>query len=281
MSFPDTNQVRTLIKLALEEDQAFSDVTAKCTIDSALKGRAVLHCKEELVVCGLPIIEIIAQQFACELKVELLQQEGARVDVKSELAHVNGSVRALLALERTILNFLQRLCGVATYTNNFVRNACGIEILDTRKTIPGWRQLDKYATRVGGARNHRADLKSMALVKNNHIDANLGDIAAVLAALSGCGVPVEVEVRDTRELAAVLKRQVDYVMLDNMSNQQISESLEMVKQLKPSVLVEVSGGVTPERLPELAQLGVKLVSVGALTTQARNVDISMSIKIDR
>ena len=279
MSFPKSERVQTLISLALDEDQANFDVTANLTIEQGLSGTAVIRAKEELLVCGLPIIEAIAKRFGRALEIELLQKEGTRVSTGCELARLSGNARTLLALERTILNFLQRLCGVATYTNNFVRMAGGIEILDTRKTLPGWRELDKYATRVGGAINHRSDLRSMVLIKNNHIDANRGNIASVLAATSGCGVPVEIEVRNLSELQAALKSEVDYVMLDNMSDHDIAQALAEVARVKPQVKVEVSGGITLDRLPQLAALGVKLVSLGALTTQARNVDISMGLSL--
>ena len=279
MIFPATQRLNALIELALDEDQAKFDITANCTIPEALTATAIVHAKEELVVCGLPIINLITQRYGCTLALSILQQEGTRVVNGCELARLAGNARVLLALERTILNFLQRLCGVATNTNNFVRHAGGIELLDTRKTLPGWRELDKYATRVGGARNHRADLKSMVLIKNNHIDANRGDVSKVLRAVQNCGVPIEVEVRNLTELHEVLKGQIDYLMLDNMSNQEIAQALALVQQIKPQVKVEVSGGVTLERLPQLAALGVSLVSIGALTTQARNVDISMGIKL--
>lgn len=279
--FPTSAQVIKLIELALEEDQVHCDVTSSSTIPIELLASGVIIAKERLVVCGIPIIDLIIKSFGESLKLSILHSEGVMVEAGTKLAILQGSARALLATERTILNFLQRLCGVASYTREFVSSASGITVLDTRKTMPGWRLLDKYATHVGGARNHRGDLKSMVLIKNNHIDANSGDIAAVLRATENCNVEVEIEVRNLAELRAALQGKVSYVMLDNMSNQQIVEALAVVAEIKPDVKVEISGGITKQRLPQLAALGVKLVSSGALTTQARNVDISMGISLEK
>jgi nicotinate-nucleotide pyrophosphorylase (carboxylating) len=209
-----------------------------------------------------------------------LVDDGARVADADWLCELHGSTQHLLAIERTVLNFLQRMSGVATYTHSFCEQAKGLHVLDTRKTMPGWRVLDKYATRVGGARNHRTSLGDMVLVKNNHIDAHPGGIRAALAAVLAqkpLYMPWEVEVRDLTELAIALEFKPTIVMLDNFSDILISDAVALVRQNSHQPLIEVSGGVHRERLSSLGALGIDAVSVGALTTQATNVDISMRI----
>jgi nicotinate-nucleotide pyrophosphorylase (carboxylating) len=179
-----------------------------------------------------------------------------------------------------VLNFLQRLSGVATAARALVLKNPGIVLLDTRKTMPGWRLLDKYAVRIGGARNHRFSLGDMILIKNNHIDAHPEGMRAVLAhivANKPLYMPWEVEVRTLQELGVALEFSPTIVMLDNFSDELIAEALTRISAQPRRPLVEVSGGVTPERLVSLASLGVDAVSMGALTTRAPNVDISLRI----
>jgi nicotinate-nucleotide pyrophosphorylase (carboxylating) len=170
---------------------------------------------------------------------------------------------------------------VASVAREAVANAAGITILDTRKTMPGWRSLDKYAARVGGAKNHRFSLSDMILIKNNHIDAHQGDVTATLQAVFKSKphfMPVEVEVRSLEELAATIPFNPTAVLLDNMSDSQIEASLKILKERAPQILVEVSGGITIQRLKSLALLGVPAVSMGSITTAARNRDISLRIR---
>lgn len=272
--------VKKLVALAIEEDLAFGDITSSLAVPEASVSVAHVVAREQLVVCGLAIAQCVVATAGWGLHVELTAREGDTVQGGTPLLTLRGATREILSAERTVLNFLQRLCGVATATCALVLKNPGIVLLDTRKTMPGWRLLDKYAVRIGGARNHRISLGDMILIKNNHIDAHPGGLRAVLAnvvADKPLYMPWEVEVRSLAELAVALEFSPTIVMLDNFSDVLIAEALKSISAQQRRPLVEVSGGVTPERLAALASLGVDAVSMGALTTRAPNVDISLRI----
>ena len=283
LSLANSAAVRRIIELALEEDLAQGDVTSELCVLPTAQGHATVLAREKLRWCGSELVSEIVRISGRALHVESLVTEGEEVDDRTALLKLSGSLRDLLALERTILNFVQRLSGVATYTASVVQHAQGITVLDTRKTVPGWRALDKYAVRVGGGSNHRWSLGDMVLVKNNHIDACGGDVAETLRRVNDGKPPymsVEVEVRNLAELRAAAPFKPSIVMLDNFGNDEIGAALEFLRSSGWSPLVEVSGGVTAQRLVELKTLGVRFVSMGALTTQARQVDISMRVELD-
>lgn len=293
-----TPLIRKIIDLAIAEDLAMGDVTTRLTVEHGRRGLGRVVAREELVVCGLPLIHEIFTAAAWAANVKVLHQEGEVVQTDTVLAEVEGELAALLACERTVLNFLQRMSGVAATTRDLIRQAHGIQVLDTRKTIPGWRSLDKYAVRVGGGKNHRNNLGDMVLVKNNHVDAarrgahklssgekmretltkiwreNLSEGASLKAPW----MPIEVEVRNDEELAVALEFEPTVVMLDNFDDTMIIRAFELIRQKRPATRVEVSGGITPERLGRLKLLGVDTVSVGRITTHAVNRDISMRIE---
>jgi nicotinate-nucleotide pyrophosphorylase (carboxylating) len=207
--------------------------------------------------------------------------EGAKVAAGDTVLRINGPLNLLLTGERTALNFLQRLSGIATLTRRYtaVLGAKGPRIVDTRKTTPGWRSLEKYAVRTGGGHNHRMGLYDGVLIKDNHIAVSGGIAAAVAKARARTShlVKIEVEVADMDEVEAALNAGVDIIMLDNMDRPQIEAA---VARIKGRALVEVSGGVTLESLAELAASGVDLISIGALTHSARAVDLSMQIRVE-
>lgn len=271
---------RKLVALALDEDDVHHDVTAALAVPPSHRSVARIVARERLVVCGLDIVGCIIEQSGFSLTAVELATEGAEASADAVLAEISGPTRELLAVERTILNFLQRLCGVATHTREFVEKADGLVVLDTRKTMPGWRALDKHATAVGGARNHRMSLGDMVLVKNNHIDANPGGIRAALEGVVA-GKPEnmawEVEVRSLDELRVALEFRPTFVMLDNFSDVGIGEAMAVITACKSRPMIEASGGVRAERLSVLKGLGVDAVSSGFLTTHAPNVDISMRL----
>lgn len=275
----DSLLVRKLVELALLEDLELGDITSELTVPVAKEGRARIIARQKLVVCGLDLIELVIECQRAKIKVKKLCVDGDTLVNNTPIAELQGSLRSILALERTILNFLQRLSGVATNTRAIVKNSHKLTILDTRKTTPGWRVLEKYAVRIGGAANHRFSLGDMILVKNNHIDS-AGLEAALQKVVKGKSpyMPFEVEVRNLPELQAALKFRPDIVMFDNMNNLQIRAALKLIKASEVRPLVEVSGGITPARLKELARIDKTLmVSMGGLTTQATNVDISLRI----
>jgi nicotinate-nucleotide pyrophosphorylase (carboxylating) len=279
------NLIRKLVDLALEEDLAFGDITATLTVPEGHRSTARIIARQRLVVCGCEVLPVILQEGRWGIGLEFEAQDGEVVEDGAVIAKLQGLTRELLAAERTMLNFLQRLSGVATYTRDFCAIEPGIIVLDTRKTIPGWRVLDKYGVRVGGGRNHRFCLGDMVLVKNNHIDAHPKGMRGALediAANKPLYMPWEVEVRNITELRTALEYTPNIIMLDNFSDPQILEAVKIVRGAadgsNASPMIEVSGGITRERLADICLAGADAVSVGALTTQAPNVDISMRIE---
>lgn len=276
----DTQAVRRLIRLALDEDHVGSDITSELSIEKKLLATGRIIAREQMVFCGGELISLIFQEMKSSVAVTDVISDGSVVKQEAVLARLSGSAREILSAERTILNFLQRLSGVATRTNTFVKMAPpGVEILDTRKTMPGFRFLEKYAVSVGGGRNHRGNLSEMILIKNNHLDANGGDVEKVFKKMSrrSQGIKIECEVRNSEELAKVVAHKPDIIMLDNMGDALLADCVEMIRKRSPNSKIEVSGGITLERLEGLGKLAPILVSVGSLTTRAPNVDISLRI----
>ena len=276
----DSPLVRKLVDLAIEEDLAHGDITASLTVPESHTSKAKVIAREKLVVCGLDIVAEIVKSGGWSLSVQKKASEGAWAADGDILVELAGSTRELLSAERTILNFLQRLSGVATYTREFCDAQKGLKILDTRKTMPGWRLLDKYAVKTGGASNHRFSLGDMVLVKNNHIDAHPQGIKGALAdvvAKKPLYMPWEVEVRNLDELKVALSFNPTIVMLDNFNDDALKDAVALVKTAAHQPMIEVSGGVSKERLAKIQAAGVDAASVGALTTRAPNVDISMRI----
>ena len=277
----NSSSVNKLIQLALDEDFAADDITSRLTLPEGRPAAAMVIAREPLVFCGGPLVERIFLEAGCRASIRLCALEGQELAENADLVEIDGMARDLLALERTTLNFLQRLCGIATLTRAWTRAAPGLIVLDTRKTTPGWRLLEKYAVKTGGGCNHRMGLSDMILVKNNHVDLLGQDLKMTLQkalAAKPRYTPVEVEVRTLQELAEVLDLEIDAVMLDNMSDKEIGAALDVIKARAPRLKVEVSGGLTVERLKTLQELGVNCVSCGALTNRARSVDISMKLE---
>jgi nicotinate-nucleotide pyrophosphorylase (carboxylating) len=283
LSLLDSPSVKRIVALALDEDLQFGDITSALTVSSERIGVASIISKERLVVSGTKMASIVNEVSGSDLSIEVHVGDGEEVEKGTPLISLRGRATTLLALERTILNFIQRMSGVATYTKDFIAAAGGtITVLDTRKTLPGWRVLDKYSVAVGGGKNHRYSLGDMILVKNNHIDANPGGIKEALERVAVQKPPYmgwEVEVRTISELKETLPFSPDIIMLDNFTDDMVVEAGNVLRGISPRPLIEVSGGMTSERAKVLSQLGVDAVSVGALTTAARNVDISMRVTL--
>jgi nicotinate-nucleotide pyrophosphorylase (carboxylating) len=266
-----------LLQEALEEDLGPGDVTTRVTVSAIATAEAEIVAKEALVLAGAGVAARVFHLVDPAVKVRFLVHEGERVAPGTVVAHVEGAARSLLAAERTALNFLQHLSGVATVTAEYVRalQGTGARIADTRKTLPGLRALEKYAVRMGGGTNHRHGLYDGILVKDNHIVAAGGVGAAVRAARAGAphGLKVEVEVRDLAELEEALGAGADAVLLDNFAEEGWPEA---VAKAKGRALVEISGGMDLRRAAAAARAGADLVSVGALTHSVRAVDLSLT-----
>jgi nicotinate-nucleotide pyrophosphorylase (carboxylating) len=271
----------TMIRLALAEDVRTGDVTSAWTIPENQNQHARLIAKEDGVLAGLPIIELVFNELKANVNVVLHKQDGDCVKKGDLIAELSGSTRELLTGERTLLNFIQQLSGVATVAHIFQEalKAGKTKVLDTRKTLPGFRTLQKYAVRVGGGSNHRMGLFDMVLVKDNHIAAAGGVLEAleVVKKNNAENLMVEMEVESLEDLKKLLHKGVDVIMLDNMSNEMMAEALEIIKESGDKVLVEGSGNMTLERAKEIATLGLDYISVGALTHSVKALDISMRI----
>jgi len=268
---------RELVRQALAEDRGRGDATSAATVARGIRARGMIVAKADLVVAGLDVAAEAFRQLDPRSSFEVRWGDGSRVQPGEVVACVHGDAHALLEAERTALNFLQRLCGIATLTAKFVDAARGgITILDTRKTTPGFRALEKYAVRCGGGTNHRLRLDDGILIKDNHKRLAGGvAVAAARAMKQSGGLPVEVEVEILVELDEVLTTGVPRVLLDNFTTYDIREA---VKRVNGRAEIEISGGVTLERIPELATTGAQYVSIGALTHSAPAADLSFELE---
>jgi len=268
-----------LVRRALDEDIGVGDVTTEATVAPDARGHGVLVAKSRLVVAGLEVAFAVFKAVAAErpLAIEALVHDGDRVESGTVLAVVNGPAAALLTAERTALNLLQRLCGIATATRAAVDATAGrIAVLDTRKTTPTLRALEKYAVRVGGGRNHRFGLYDLVLIKDNHVRLAGGVTNAVDAARRRSpGVPIEIEAQTVAQAAEAADAGADIVLLDNLSTPQIRAAVE---RIAGRAKTEISGNVTMARLPELSTTGADFVSMGALTHSVQAADISFEIE---
>ena len=270
-----------LLRLALEEDLGPGDVTTPLVVEPDRRGAAVIEAREPLVACGLTMAEAVFRSLDPALRFERLAVDGQDVPAGAPLARVYGRLVPLLAGERTALNFLMRLCGVATTTRRFVRAVAGTgaEIVDTRKTLPGWRVLDKYATAVGGATNHRVGLFDGVLLKDNHVALAGGVALAVKTARAAAppGLRLQVEVESADDAVAAVEAGADFLLLDNRTPAQVRE---IASRLAGRALLEVSGGIDLTNVREMAETGVARISIGALTHSARACDVALEIAPD-
>ena len=274
-----SDEVETLISRALAEDIGSGDITTACTVSPGAEGRGRIVAREPLVLAGSTVARQVFLTVEPSLDVTLPLQDGNQAMVGEALLRVTGNLAAMLTAERTALNFLQRLSGIATITRAFVDKVAGTpaRILDTRKTTPGYRLLEKAAVRAGGGYNHRFGLYDGVLIKDNHIAA-AGSIQQALKAARTCkpkSLRVEVEVETLDQLAEAIAAGADTIMLDNMD---LATMAEAVRRTGGKVPLEASGGITLDNVREVAATGVDLISVGALTHSARAVDMSMEIE---
>lgn len=287
----NSRRITAILSNALLEDQATRDATTLATIDPQQKANATILAKEDCVLAGIGAIQRIFEVFAelegeprayPEVSVPREIFDGVQMRKGQAIASIRHNGRVLLSCERVILNLMQHLSGVATMTNRYVEAVKGTaaKVLDTRKTVPGLRLLEKYAVRCGGGFNHRLDLSDGILVKNNHIDlAGSVRIAIERALANRKGEqPVEVEVRDMQELEAALKYGAESILLDNLTVAQTQEAVDRIRQEARAMKIESSGGITVENVRQYADTGVDYISVGALTHSARFVNLSMRIE---
>jgi nicotinate-nucleotide pyrophosphorylase (carboxylating) len=269
---------RRVVRLALAEDIGAGDATTRAVIGEETDCAAEILAKETGVACGLGFAEAVFAELDPRVRFDALAQDGALVDAPPVVvARVEGPARAILTGERTALNLVGRLSGVATLTRHYVDAVAGTgaTILDTRKTTPGLRALEKYAVRCGGGTNHRLGLDDAILVKDNHLRLAGGIVAAVERAREAAmGLPVEVEAETMEDVAAALAAGADRILLDNMTPDLLSQAVSLVGG---RAALEASGGVTLDTVRAVAETGVDFISVGALTHSARSLDVSLEV----
>jgi nicotinate-nucleotide pyrophosphorylase (carboxylating) len=272
------HSIQDLIKIALEEDIGPGDITTDNTVDPETRGKGIIVAKEPLVIAGLETGRDVFTAIDPEVVCRFMFKDGDTVSKDRIVMEIEGRLRALLKGERTALNFIQRLSGIATNVRSYVESLDDVKIrlVDTRKTTPGWRILEKYAVRIGGAYNHRMGLYDGVLIKDNHIVACGGIKKAVESVRSKIShlAKIEVEVSDIPSVKEALEVKADVIMLDNMDIERIKEAVAAIGN---KALIEVSGGITKESLRHFSGSGVDIISVGALTHSARSMDLSMRI----
>ena len=275
------NGVVEIIRYALEEDGAEFDVTTLSTVAAERRAQGSIITRQAGVIAGLAVAAATFREFDPQVEIELLAADGAAVQVGQVIAHVRGSARSLLSAERVALNFLGRLSGIATLTAQCVRALEGTHarILDTRKTTPGLRSLEKEAVRLGGGQNHRFGLQDGVLIKDNHIKAAGGIAQAISAARRTAHhlLKIEIECETLAEVREAVTADADVVLLDNMDAETMRSAVEMIRRAAPHVLIEASGniGTNPARIAAVAATGVDFISLGALTHSAPNFDVSL------
>jgi nicotinate-nucleotide pyrophosphorylase (carboxylating) len=273
-------RVLKIIDDALEEDICSGDITTISVVDKALPAKGVIKAKEAGVIAGLEVAKLLFQRLDPKLRFNLFVDEGDIVTKGEVIAEVSGSASSILTGERTALNFLQRMSGIASKTAKYreLLKDYDLKIVDTRKTTPGLRILEKYAVRLGGGRNHRQGLYDAVMIKDNHIQAAGGIREAVTKAKSNIPhtMKIEVETETLADVKEAMQAGVDIIMLDNMSSSLMKESVELIAD---QAIIEASGGITAKNIKEVAATGVDIISLGVLTHTIKSLDISLDIKV--
>ncbi|RNB82782.1 carboxylating nicotinate-nucleotide diphosphorylase [Brevibacillus fluminis] len=271
-------ELRAKIEDWLMEDIGSGDITSECTIPEDEQGKGILYAKEAGIIAGLPVAELVFETVDAGLTFKALVKEGERVEKGQAIVEVSGSVQSILSGERLALNLLQRLSGIATRTREFVDVLDGTKarVVDTRKTTPGLRLVEKYAVRIGGGHNHRYALYDAVMIKDNHIKGAGSITKAVEAARANIPhtMKIEVESETIEQVKEALAVGADIIMLDNMSTEMMREAVSLING---RAIVEASGGVTLETVRAIAETGVDVISVGALTHSVRALDISLDL----
>ena len=277
------NQLNTLIDLALEEDIGGGDVTSESLIPETLQAETTILAKSEGVLAGVDLAKLVFIKVDLDLKFKVLLKDGVKLNRGDIIATVTGNARSILKAERLALNFLQKLSGIATQTNQYVDliKDLPVDILDTRKTTPGMRLLEKYAVAMGGGRNHRFNLSDGILIKDNHLATlrahgmTLKEIVAKAKSNAPKGIKVEVEVTNLKEVEEAVAAKADIIMFDNMSPVQMRRA---VKKVPAKIYTEASGGITLKSVRTVAETGVNFISIGALTHSSKALDISLEFQ---
>ena len=282
------NFMRESVKKALKEDIGTGDVTTNAMVPKDAEAKAIIYAREKGVVVGLDIVAEVFRQLDKKINIKKFVKDGEKVKVNQPLAEIKGKTRALLEGERTALNFLEHLSGIATLTRKYVDavKPCSVKILDTRKTTPGMRILEKYAVRMGGGHNHRMGLYDMVMVKDNHLKCSrtshvarrtsIKDVVKRLRKKIPGNLKIEIETENLKEVKMALEAGADIIMLDNMSITTMKKAVGFIAQ-RSRPIIEASGNVTLQNVRAIAKTGVDWISIGRLTHSAPALDISMEI----
>lgn len=278
-------EVYNLIDAALSEDQSFNDPTTQALIPAEIQAVGMVRAKAVGMLAGIDVCLAVFQRMDSALKTEGLKSDGSALSPGDDIARVEGSAASILRAERVALNFLQRMCGIASDTNLYVQavQGCNARIVDTRKTAPGHRYLDKYSVRMGGGHNHRLNLADGILIKDNHIEAlrsremGLGQVVQLALSRASHTIKVEVEVETLEQLQEALDAGAHIIMLDNMPVETMREAMGIVNG---RAVVEASGGINLETVRSVAETGVDLISIGGLTHSAAALDISLDLEFE-
>jgi nicotinate-nucleotide pyrophosphorylase (carboxylating) len=276
-------EIRAAVRLALAEDIGGGDATTLATVPANATAKAVMRAREPLVIAGIGFAEIAFRELSPKIKIEKLSRDGQRIAAGKILLKISGPARAILTAERVALNFVQRLSGVATLASQFVEAIKGTraQILDTRKTTPGWRRFEKYAVTCGGGKNHRLGLSDMILIKDNHLAAlrnekpNAIAVAIARARKKFPKLKIEVEADTLKQVEQAVNANADFILLDNMNLKQLRQAVKIVDGRAKT---EASGGVNLKTVRAIAETGVDFISVGALTHSARAVDVGLDFE---
>ncbi|MCX7998747.1 MAG: carboxylating nicotinate-nucleotide diphosphorylase [Leptospiraceae bacterium] len=269
-----------LLEIGLQEDAPEGDITSESIFEKDRKSAAVLIAKESGILCGLGVLEAIKHKFPNDFDFQTHFQDGESFSVRSEILEIKGNLLVILLVERVMLNILQYLSGIATTANQIVKQYPNLLILDTRKTLPAYRKLVKYAVYKGGGANHRLNLSDMAMIKDNHV-ALCGSIAQAVEKIRMAHPTkkIELEVDSLSQLEEAIQANPDIILLDNFTLDETKKAVKTIREKSPHIRIECSGGITPEKLKALSELGEIGVSMGYLTHTTRFLDLSLEIEV--
>ncbi len=269
------------MKLAIKEDIGKGDITTEAIVSKKANAVATIVAKDAGRICGIDVVNEFFKFYDKKIDVKCLKKDGEVILVGDEVIRLEGNARSILSVERIVLNFLQRLSGVTTKTKQYVDiiSEYKVKLLDTRKTIPGFRLLEKYAVKTGGGKNHRKGLYDMFLIKDNHIEA-AGSIKKAVKAVKKKKMKIEVETKSLDQVKEAVKEDVNMIMLDNMSIDEIEIAVKMIREANKKIKIEASGGININNIEEIAKCGVDFISVGTdLTLSAKALDFSLNIEV--
>ena len=273
--------LKDLMKLAIKEDIGKGDITTEAIVSKKANAVATIVAKDAGRIRGIDVVNEFFKFYDKKIDVKCLKKDGEVILVGDEVIRLEGNARSILSVERIVLNFLQRLSGVTTKTKQYVDiiSEYKVKLLDTRKTIPGFRLLEKYAVKTGGGKNHRKGLYDMFLIKDNHIEA-AGSIKKAVKAVKKKKMKIEVETKSLDQVKEAVKEDVNMIMLDNMSIDEIEIAVKMIREANKKIKIEASGGININNIEEIAKCGVDFISVGTdLTLSAKALDFSLNIEV--